>query len=244
MSEENGAGKGFNWPAVIAVVIRAPALFFILGVLLVLIAAVGGWPEHFDIQSGWRIFVAVLGGLLISFGALYVWRTGPSGDKGEVLPDPKETASYGVTIAWGNPATPTPVNNPGPKAHFEVTGKVKKRPRGAEIWVFIIGADGSLWPHGPAEIKGEYWTVYEVRPGWGPRKKIAAYLVGKNGQILIRQYRRAGREIWAIKDKINEQFPNNKIEIKNPPITETTTDMVMCAELSVTLKDNDLKDSA
>jgi hypothetical protein len=240
MSEENGTGKAFNWPAVIAVVIRAPALFLLVGVLLVLLASVGGWPERFKIDPGWQIIVAVLGGLLICFGAVVVWRTGPSSDKAEVLHDPKRTASYGVTITFPDPDDPTQVKNPGLKASFKVKGKVKKRPRGAEIWVCTVATDGRLWPHGPAEFKGDTdWTVEEVFPGPGPRKKIAAYLVGKNGRILIKYYKTTGKEIWAIRNKINEQFPDNKIEIKNPPITEATTDMVMCAELIVTLKNND-----
>jgi len=128
------------------------------------------------------------------------------------------------------------------KTYFEVRGKVnvKRLPRGAQIWVFVVALDGRLWPHGPAHITGESWTVHQVFPGRGEsRKKIAAYLVGKNGQILIRYYKTTGQVIWPIRDKINEQYPNNKIEIKVPPITEISTDMVMCNDLIVTLTNND-----
>jgi len=240
MSEDNGTGKetakGTLWSVINAVVSRGPALLLVVGVLLVLIAAVGKWQDLFTIDLAWRIIVAVLGGILISFG---VWRTGPSSDQGEVLPDPKQKASYGVRITYPVNDIPTPVKNPGLRPYFEVRGKIKKRPRGAEIWVFVVGGDGRLWPHGPAEIKGEDWTVYEVYPGRGERKKIEAYLVGKNGKILIKYYKMTGREIWPIRDKIKEEYPNNKIKIEVPAITETTTDMVPCDDLRVTLANND-----
>jgi hypothetical protein len=238
--EENTAAKGTILGVLNAVVSRGPALLLVLGVLLVLIAAIGKWPERFEIDPAWRIFVAVLGGILMSFG---VWRSGRSPDRSEVLPDPMQTASYGVTITYPVADKPIPVEtrkSDKKKTYFEVTGTVKKLPRDAQIWVFVVGNDGRLWPHGPAHITGKDWIVHEVSPGWGEsRKKIAAYLVGKNGQILIKYYGTTGREIWPIRDKINEQYPNNKIEIKVPAITETTSDMVMCNDLIVTLINND-----
>jgi len=103
MSEENGAGegntgaKGTILSVVDAIVRRGPALLLVLGVLLVLIAAVGKWPERFEIEPAWRIFVAALGGMLVIIGVL---RAGTSRHQGEVFPDPNKTASYGVTITY------------------------------------------------------------------------------------------------------------------------------------------------
>lgn len=245
MSEENGSGeekrdaKGTVWSFANAIVARVPALLLVLGVLLFLIAAVGKWPERFEIEPTWRIIVAALGGVLVFIGVL---RAGTSPDQGEVLPDPKRTASYGVEITYPLATKPVAleVRKTDKKTYFEVTGKVKRLPRGAEIWVFIVALDGRRWAHGPAHITGKDWTVHEVFPGRGEsRKKIAAYLVGKNGQILIKYYKTTGKEIAAIRDEINEQYPNNKIDIKVHPITETTTDMVLCKDLYVTLTNND-----
>lgn len=107
---------------------------------------------------------------------------------------------------------------------FDVDGVFQKRPPADyEIWVFAFwdnGRDIYYWPQEPATIRGNIWYSHVNHVGNGTQK-ILVYLVGRNGQALMKYFKRAG---------IENSEPNNP---RWPGIIELPEDVIQCASVEV-----------
>ena len=117
------------------------------------------------------------------------------------------------------------ITAPEPNDHvappFNVSGRGKALPTGLELWVFTISSAGSrakYWPHACCEIKDGAWAVSIAAKQWKPgdKRRFGAFLVGRNGQALIRHYFTAGEVLAPHGDP------------PWPAITTLTSDIVQC----------------
>ncbi|MGC1379155.1 MAG: hypothetical protein WA821_23195 [Anaerolineales bacterium] len=106
---------------------------------------------------------------------------------------------------------------------FDVDGVFQKRPPADyEIWVFVFwenGKDIYYWPQEPATIRGNAWYSRVNHIGSGTQK-ILVFLVGKNGQALMKYFKRAGME-------------NSEDKPRWPGIIELPEDIIQCTSVEV-----------
>ena len=112
-----------------------------------------------------------------------------------------------------------PLDRDEAKASIQVIGSCKNLPEGFKICVFTISAQHQEVGYRPRRylaVKNQQWkAVIDIRDGKpGERKKFGVFLVGKDGQALIKQFFAVGRQIppdqpW-------------------PPITQFTNDIIEC----------------
>lgn len=103
---------------------------------------------------------------------------------------------------------------------FQVNGVFRKLPEGYEIWIYTTNEENHIrryWPQERATIKGNSWhSKVNYLGGSDDAQTILAFVVGKQGQALIRYFKTAG--------DINRNWPG---------IIQITDDMVECASTTV-----------
>jgi hypothetical protein len=224
-SEERGdSGK---W-SVLGGALKKPPLV-VIGVVLVLVAAIGAYPDkHLTIEPPWRITLAVLGALLLGSAVLIGW-LGRSGDDTTL-----DGERYGVQITIPGQQPVTLNTDDDGRGCFFAEGTVKVLPKGLEIWVFMVAGDnGQAWPATErANVRDHHWQV-KVRPGFGTDKKMRVYVVGKNGQAVIACYRAVAKGIWDAAKAFRARYPDSDLEFRTPgmPREAFASDMVPCGEV-------------
>ena len=190
---------------------RTPLLCLVAGIGFFLLAATGGFTVStvaLAIQEEfWRYAAAVVGLLLLLLGALLALRDGKPA--AGAVPNLK---AVDVTFH---------VRSHGLAVDF--SGVARKVPPGVELWILMIGGGGArrFWPREcirPVSDGGWKATItYPALPSI-PQKTFALFLVGSNGQRLIKFFYEAGQRLqqaggtdWA-------------------GIPELTDDMIRCSE--------------
>jgi hypothetical protein len=191
-------------------------LFLFLGALLVLIGAAGGWSViHLvvDGQPG-RIVLICFGAILSGVAVYLAWR----GDRVPTI----DCNTFEISID-------SPQNNATCSPPIPITGRCKELPEGFELWVFGVSASGSgarYWPQRAADstrIRNEgKWEVTATPTQWksGDRRTYGVFLVGPNGQTLMKFRNAVGHEskVWHA-------------------ITELTSDIAPCGTtIEISLK--------
>jgi len=206
--QDDKAAGGSWWERLLN---RTPLLCLIAGIGFFLLAATSGFTistvalaVH---EEPWRYASAAVGLLLMSLGALLALREGRPAAR--AVPDAKA-----VDVTFG-------VQGRGLAVDF--SGVARKVPAGIELWIIMIGSGSArrFWPRECIRPAGDGgWKAsitYPALPSF-PQKTFALFLVGSNGQRLIKLFYEAGHRLqeaggtdWA-------------------GIPELTDDMVRCSE--------------
>ncbi|MCX6029480.1 MAG: hypothetical protein NT169_09285 [Chloroflexi bacterium] len=182
----------------------------VVGLLLFVIGAAGGWPNPLlkVTEPGWRIALACIGAFVGGAGVLSLLRNKSVGAQG--TPSPKEIGIQIVSPSVGEQVART----------FPVSGVYRHIPDGYQIWVFTTNKEGQIrkyWPQEDAMIQGHTWhSRVNYLGGLDDAKKILVFVVGKQGQALIHYFKTAGTE--------NKNWP---------AIVQLTDDMLECASTTV-----------
>jgi hypothetical protein len=196
---------------------RVPLLLLLLGVVLLLAGATGG-SSYFHViieEERWRIALGVVGVALMALGVSLALREPPP---------PIDCSAYEISIT-------SPQDNESLNPPITITGRCKPLPKDVELWVFSIsgaGAGAQYWPQASSEITDGTFRVRAI-PGPsakpGDRRKYGVFLVGPNGQVLVRYFKVAGNQMSA------------KGITAWPAITGLTNDIVQCGQgREITLK--------
>jgi len=183
---------------------RKAQMFLLAASLFLVIAIVGAYPPtKLTLSTPSRVGSAVVGGIFSLIAVVLAFRR-------EASPL-KDCSKYKISIT--SPKDGASVTRP-----ITFTGRCKSLPKGYELWVFSIAIGGhAYWPQNSSEIKNKTWEVRAHPVNWQPnaRRRYGVFLVGKNGQQLVRYYK-------IVKDEIKSKG------VSPPGIPELTPDIVQC----------------
>jgi hypothetical protein len=163
-----------------------------VGAILLATAATGGWPQLYIAVSEplWRYVIGVCGVLLLiaAVGFVFLERK---------IPYRPSATRAGVSI--DHPADGISVRVPCP-----VTGRCKRRPPDSQLRLFIMAGQEKFWPQDEIRVAPDLSWRTELRAAHfkdGEKRRFAIFLVGKDGQALIRHYTVAGEAVRDIEPK-------------------------------------------
>jgi hypothetical protein len=198
---------------------NTPLALVVIGLFLFVIGAAGGWPNPplQVTESGWRIALAAFGAFIGITGTLSFWRERTR----------ERTATQVLSCDACDIKLVSPAVGEHVKHSFPVSGTYQKLPEGIAIWVVTVHGNSKnrqYWPQARATVDRQNRTWYS-QVNWvggekSETKEILVFLVGKEGQVLIDYYDKAGNE--------NQKWPS---------ITKLTSDMVECTSVRVILNE-------
>ena len=177
---------------------RAPLAIIVIGVIIFIIGAAGGWPNPaLQVnETSWRIALALMGFFLSAVGGVLLWRETTLSSA--MINTPLPVSKYGIKID-------VPRAGAELGETVEVSGSFTQKPPNGMLRLITISSDGkSFWPQ--EEIK-EFDTTKNkwyarVNLGGQPRYgiTIAVVLVGQPSQVLWDYYYRVGPQVgwWSI----------------------------------------------
>ena len=196
------------------VISNTPLALVLIGLLLVVIGAAGGWPSPaLQVnESGWRIALAAMGVVVVGVGGLLLWR--------EKAP-PASTPScevYGIKIVY-------PRNGQEVEADFEIYGTYKTKPPNEKIVQVFHGPPGT-----PA-----YWPIIEAKVNFDVERKTwhTGARIGGNPaprDIVVALMEQAGQALCDYYHKVGEETG------KWPGIITLTPDIVECDRVTIKRK--------
>jgi hypothetical protein len=190
---------------------NAPFALVIIGLLLLIVGAAGGWPQpKLEVtEPGWRIALAAMGVIVAAGGGILMWGKRPEA----TLLDPKK---YGFKIT--SPIDGAKVQMP------DVSGTyVESPPPGYVAMIFDFGPKAHTYrPRQRAILTAstKTWTAYTVniRGEPGEERFLILALVGKAGQALCTYFDEVGKHT----------DPKNR-----PPIYTLTPDIIECHRVRI-----------
>jgi hypothetical protein len=192
-------------------------LLFGAGVVLLAMGATGGLPQFAIIVSDpiWRNIIGICGVILLGFALVFAFVSMKT-------PGRRSLDKKQIDISIDQPGDGNSVVVPCP-----VSGRCRKLPQGAKLWLFTIGGHGKgtrYWPQDEIEVKGESWNTELRATNFSPgdKRRFTIFAVGEDGQALIHHYRVAGEAINAIEPKRNDR--------PWPGLGALTSDMISATE--------------
>lgn len=143
-----------------------------------------------------------------------------------------KSTSLLTTVAKGIRIT-HPAGKDSVQTAFEVRGSINGLPPQVELWVFTTDHNGPTtryWPQNRAIIRDDgtwYGKVSGIGGEPGAKRTFGAFLVGTDGQILVKYY----------KETMAELVQPRKETLKYQPLKMLPSDIVMCHEIDVVLAD-------
>jgi hypothetical protein len=196
-----------------ALIKNSPLALIILGILLLVLVAAGGWTSQGVViqETGWRIAVAAMGVVVATLGGLLLWR---SHNSATPSPDQAPAEKYGVRIS-------DPPNNSILGSRFELKGTYDKKPPSNGCAIFSVGVDRHY--HFQQYINFENntdrsWSAtlkFNRLPG---RRIIKVVELGRAGQALVEYQRKLQHAGYWI------------------GIETLTPDVVVCASITIEWK--------
>jgi hypothetical protein len=205
---------------------NTPLALTLIGGLLFVIGAAGGWPtpQIKVTESGWRIASAVLGTIALGIGIWLMLTKETRRDRTSPTLDAKR---YGIKIT-------SPVKNASVAETFKVHGEYQVKPAdnivakvldlspaSSRYWpkkVPVVFEDDKTWSAGPIGI-GKIKT--------GEERIIVVAIMNRSGQTLCDYYH-------VVADQINElRKLNNDDTIRLPGIVAPNPDIVECHRVRV-----------
>ena len=175
---------------------RTPLAVIVIGVILFVIGAAGGWPSP-SLQvneMGWRVALGAMGVVVAGIGGLLLRRETraiPRGSSEVYL-----ASDYGIKIEM-------PRNGAELGGRPEVSGSYTKKPPDGALRLFVVVSDGSyFWPQEVVkqfDTKNKKWYA-RIYLGGSPSygAVIIAAIVGQSSQILWDYYYKVGPQTgWS-----------------------------------------------
>lgn len=166
---------------------RAPIALVVIGAVLLIIAAAGGWnnPSFQISEPIWRIIVGAVAIAIVALGGILGWREKTHDAISSELPN-----RYGIKII-------SPQEGASVGKWSTVSGTYALKPAG-RVQLFTVSPDKhNYWPQDVVQydLAKKTWsgTVYV---GGAPQQitTIVVAIVGKCGQILCDYYAKVGQE--------------------------------------------------
>jgi len=169
---------------------NSPLALVVIGVVLFVIGAAGGWPSPaLEVnEAGWRIALATFGVVVAGIGGLLLWRERTSRPP-EVALSPED---YGIKIV-------SPKDGTSVSSHCAVLGTYQNKPPDGSVWLFAA-SDSEYWPQETVKFDTKTKTWY-ASANLGKSGLIKIVLMGKAGQALCEYYFKVGRitdKYWSI----------------------------------------------
>ena len=157
----------------------------LVGLLLFVIGAAGGWPDPLlrINELGWRVALAAMGGIIAGFGVLLIWRERNRNK-------PQLDQDYGLKIV-------SLQDGQDVGEELDVHGTYQKRPPNGSVKLFIKSPrTGEHWPETTKiTFKENTWHGRVQIGGKAGRKRIVEIAVmGEAGQVLCEYYEKVGKD--------------------------------------------------
>jgi hypothetical protein len=199
-------------------------LLLCAGVVFLALGATGGLPQFAITVSEpfWRNVLGLCGIVFLTAALVFAF-------VGSKTPARKSLDKAGVEVSIDRPQDGETVKVP-----YLVSGRCKKLPKGAKLWLFIIGGQGKAtkyWAHREIEVKGDVWDaeLHAAERDDGKKKRFAVFMVGEDGEALIHHYTLAGEAVRAVPPASNDRdWPGIQVRTSDMiPVTDTRQVTVM-----------------